>query len=94
MEEERVGIWKQDEEGYSYTPQIPENQKLFNELMKRTPAVDPDTAWDDTPLSDEEDDWDFNSVFTDEEIRFMGEYDLIMFGKKFPNEAEYYMDEF
>lgn len=94
MEEERVGIWKQDEEGYSYTPQIPENQKLFNELMKRTPAFDPDTAWDyDTPLSDEEDNLDINAVFTDEEIIFMGNYDLPKFGAKFPNEAEEFMDE-
>ena len=51
----------------------------FDEMMKRKPVND--------------DSWDFNSVFTDEEIIFMGNYDLPKFGAKFPNEAEYFMDE-
>lgn len=79
MEKQKVGIWKQNDEGDWYTPRIPENQKLFNELMKRTPYKG--------------DDWDENSVFTDEEIEFLGRFNLPEFGKKFPNEGEYYMDE-
>jgi len=31
-------------------------------------------------------------VFTDEEILFMGDTDLITFEDKFPGEAEYYMN--
>jgi hypothetical protein len=46
MEEKKVGVWKQNHEGYWYTPRIPENQKLFDELMKRKPIVDPATAYD------------------------------------------------
>jgi hypothetical protein len=92
MEKQKVGIWKQNDEGYWYTPRIPENQKLFNELMKRKPIVDPATAYDYS-INDEDDDWDENSVFTDEEIEFLGKFNLPEFSKKFPNEAEYYMDE-
>ena len=57
----------------------PEMQEKLNELMKRKPYKG--------------DDWDENSVFTDEEIEFMGKFNLPEFSKKFPNEAEYYMDE-
>lgn len=38
----------------------PELQEKFNELMKRTPYKG--------------DDWDENSVFTDEEIEFLGRF--------------------
>lgn len=57
----------------------PEMQKKFEKLMSRYPYKG--------------DDWDENSVFTDEEIEFMGKFNLPEFSKKFPNEAEYYMDE-
>ena len=52
MEEKKVGVWKQNHEGYWYTPRIPENQKLFDELMKRKPYKG--------------DSWKANIVFTDE----------------------------
>ena len=51
----------------------------FDELMKRKPA--------------KEDNLDINAVFTDEEIIFMGNYDLPKFCAKFPDEAEEFMDE-
>ena len=56
-----------------------ESQRYFDEMMKRKPA--------------KEDNLDINAVFTDEEIIFMGNYDLPKFGAKFPNEAEEFMDE-
>jgi len=32
--------------------------------------------------------------FTDEEIEFIGKEDLVVFGDKYPNEAQYYMDNY
>ena len=78
MEEKKVGVWKQNHEGYWYTPRIPENQKLFDELMRRKPYKG--------------DSWKANIVFTDEEMEFLGAYDLDNFADKFPNEAYWYME--
>lgn len=78
MEEKKVGVWKQNHEGYWYTPRIPENQKLFDELMRRKPYKG--------------DSWNENAVFTDEEMEFLGAYDLDKFADKFPNEAYWYME--
>lgn len=92
MEKQKVGIWKQNDEGYWYTPRIPENQKLFNELMKRKPIVDPATAYDYSSNEGDGEDWNENAVFTDEEMEFLGAYDLDKFADKFPNEAYWYME--
>lgn len=78
MEEKKVGVWKQNHEGYWYTPRIPENQKLFDELMKRKPYKG--------------DSWKENIVFTNEEMEFLGAYNLDKFADKFPNEAYWYME--
>lgn len=78
MEEKKVGVWKQNHEGYWYTPRIPENQRLFDELMKRKPYKG--------------DSWKTNIVFTNEEMEFLGAYNLDKFADKFPNEAYWYME--
>lgn len=78
MEEKKVGVWKQNHEGYWYTPRTSENQRLFDELMKRKPYKG--------------DSWKTNIVFTDEKMEFLGAYDLDKFADKFPNEAYWYME--
>lgn len=78
MEEKKVGVWKQNDEGYWYTPRTSENQRLFDELMKRKPYKG--------------DSWKTNIVFTNEEMEFLGAYNLDKFADKFPNEAYWYME--
>lgn len=65
-----------------------ENRKRFNELMNR---------WTEPTFEEMKANFAKNGYkpdkrpFTDEEIIFMWNYDMVAFARKFPGVAEYYM---
>ena len=55
-----------------------EHTERFKELMQRTEPIEGYSCFH----------------FTSEEIEFLGREDLVAFGEKYPNESQYYMDNF